>query len=86
MDDDMHELGPENLLFSEEELFDQIVDEGMAQGVNTKEAYDVLVEETIEDLRRIGELHDDQNLEGHETALKARFHEYTARMAQGVDA
>jgi hypothetical protein len=53
-----------NIAFSEEELFEAIVSEGIAQGVNNKEAYDELVDGIITDRLRVGELNDDQNLDG----------------------
>lgn len=73
----------ENLAFSLEELFEEIVEQGIAEGVNTEEGYHSLVEEKIEEHREWAELHDDQNLEGFETQLKARWPEYEQRLAQG---
>lgn len=49
-------------------------------GVHTQESFHQLVDDVIEDMRRYGELHDDQNLEGHIDALKARFSEYEGRL------
>jgi hypothetical protein len=69
------------LTFSEEELFETIVEEGIAQGVVDEPAYFDLIDEIIEDLRREAELNDDQNLQGHADHLKSRFAEYQSRIA-----
>lgn len=69
-----------NLSFSENEVFERIVEEGLMHGVHTQESFHQLVDDVIEDMRRYGELHDDQNLEGHIDALKARFSEYEGRL------
>jgi hypothetical protein len=65
-----------NIAFSEEELFEAIVSEGIAQGVNNKEAYDELVDGIITDRLRVGELNDDQNLDGVADRLKERWGEF----------
>lgn len=70
-----------NIEFNEEELFETVVEEGIIQGVADQPAYFDLIDEIIEDLRREGELDDDQNLEAHAEHLKARFPEYQARQA-----
>lgn len=69
-----------NIAFSEEELFEAIVSEGIAQGVNNKEAYDELVDGIITDRLRVGELHDDQNLDGVADRLKERWQEFEERI------
>jgi hypothetical protein len=74
----------ENLVFSIEELFEEVVSAGIEQAVNEETAYFDLVDNVIEEHRRIGELHDDQNLDAHADILKARFAEYMTRLeAQG---
>ncbi len=70
----------ENLQFSEEEIFERLVEEGMAAGVVTEEGYHSLVEGMLEDMLDMGEVSDDQNMEGHETNLKSRWPEYRARL------
>lgn len=72
----------ENLSFDLQELFEEIVAEGQAQGVNNEEAYHQLVDDTLEDHRRVQEVHDDQNLEGYLAQLKARWPEYLARLSE----
>ncbi|MBP9828364.1 hypothetical protein KBC55_04430 [Patescibacteria group bacterium] len=69
-----------NLVFSESEVFERIVEEGLMNGVVSQEAFHQLVDDVIEDMRRYGELHDDQNLQGHIDALKGRFAEYQGRL------
>lgn len=69
----------DNLTFSEEETFDRIVEEGMMQGIAGEEAYHELVDEVLDDMLRMGELDEDQDIEGHVTHLKARFAEFERR-------
>jgi hypothetical protein len=74
----------ENLTFSVDELFEEVVEAGVEQGVNEETAYFDLVDTVLEAHRSIGELHDDQNLDGHADVVKARFGEYMKRLeAQG---
>ncbi len=70
----------ENLAFNLEDLFEEIVNQGITEAVNTEEAYHQLVEDMIEEHRRVQEFHDDQNLEGYETQLKSRWPEYQERL------
>lgn len=72
----------ENLSFDLQELFEEIVAEGQVQGVNNEEAYHQLVDDTLEDHRRVQEVNDDQNLEGYIAQLKARWPEYLARLSE----
>ncbi|MFA5945500.1 MAG: hypothetical protein WC802_01125 [Patescibacteria group bacterium] len=74
----------ENIIFSLEDLFEEVVSAGVEQGINEESAYFDLVDEVIEEHREIGELHDDQGLDAHADVLKARFAEYMKRLeAQG---
>ncbi len=78
----LHFIQPmKNLTFSEEEIFERIVEEGIFEGAVTEEEYHTLVEEVINDMLGMGELNDDQNLQGHIEHLKARFGEYEKRLA-----
>lgn len=72
----------ENLIFNLQDIFEEIVEEGMNQGVNTEEAYHQLVDDVIEEHRRVRELHDDQNLEGYITQLKTRWADYLERLEE----
>lgn len=71
----------ENLSFSAEELFEEIVERGRNEGVNTEEGYNDLVDEVIEEHRRVGEYHDDQNLEGYKEQLRGRVSEFMDEIA-----
>jgi len=70
----------ENLAFSIEDLFEEVVAAGVEQAINEESAYFDLVDEVIEEHREIGELHDDQNLDGYADVLKARFTLYMKRL------
>lgn len=70
----------ENLEFSVEDLFEEVVAAGVEQAVNEETAYLDLVDTVIEEHRRIGEMSDDQNLDGHADVLKSRFAEYMKRL------
>ena len=72
----------ENLTFSLEDLFEEVVAAGVEQAVNEETAYFDLVDNVIEEHRRIGEEHDDQNLEAHADVLKSRFAEYMKRLEE----
>lgn len=67
---------------NQSELFEEVVTRGRDQMVNDKEAYDMLVEEVIGDNVDLGGLDIDQDTEGMEDHLKARFDEYLARIAE----
>ena len=69
----------DNLTFSEEEIFERVVEEGMMQGVAGEEEYHTLVVDVIDDMLRMGELDDDQNIQGHIDHLRARFAEFERR-------
>lgn len=69
----------DNLTFSEEEIFERIVEEGMMQGISGEEEYHTLVEEVIDDMLSMGELDEEQNIEGHISHLRARYAEFERR-------
>ena len=71
----------ENLTFSLEAVFEEIVEDGLMTGVNSEEGYHDLVEDIIENHRRLGEINDDQNYEGFATTLKSRWPEFESRIA-----
>lgn len=70
----------ENLISSEQDLFEEVVTKGLAEGVANQEAYNQLVSDVIEQHRRWGEQHDDNDLEGEEDRLQERWPEYEARL------
>lgn len=65
-----------NLAISSQELFEEILERGRLDGINNIEAYKELVENVIEAHRAVGELHEDNNLEGMETILNERWGEF----------
>jgi hypothetical protein len=66
----------ENLLYTEEGLFREIANRAKADGVSSREEWDDVAEEVIEERRRVGELDDDEDLENLEDTLKQRYAEY----------
>lgn len=70
----------ENLTTSDQALFEEVVKRGIAEGVANQEAYNQLVSDIIEGHRRVAELHNDQDLEGSEDVLEARWPEYQKRL------
>lgn len=69
-----------DLNFDLEQLFEEIVEEGLTNGVMTEAAYHDLVEGAIEERRRHAEIDDDQNTEAYATVLKERWPEYQQRL------
>lgn len=61
-----------------EALFEEIVEKGKEQMIVTKEAYDALVEEVIEDHVDLDEIDIDEDTEGLEDQLRARWDDYLA--------
>lgn len=74
----------ENLSTSDQEIFDDVVERGIADGVTTQEAFNELVDEVIEAHREVGELSDDQDLMGDESAIKMRWPEFQARLNEEI--
>jgi hypothetical protein len=73
----------ENLAMSVQELFEEVVQRGITDGVTGNEAYEMLVDEVLEDHLAVAEMHDDQDTEGWADALKARYGEYEVRLEEG---
>jgi hypothetical protein len=74
----------EYLDVNREGLFQEIVEQGRAEGVVDEEAYHELIDAVIEDHRRVGEMHDDSSLDAIAAALHGRWSEY--REALGLEA
>ncbi|MCH8049463.1 hypothetical protein IH979_02005 [Patescibacteria group bacterium] len=74
----------ENLAMSNQELFEEVVQRGIAQGVAEQEGYNQLVETVLEEHREVGELDEDQNIELKEDLLKSRWPEYQAELDRYV--
>lgn len=73
----------ENLSHNLEDLFQEAVNTGRENGIVNQEAYHSLVDQIIEDHRRVGEIHDDESTEGMEQQLKNRWPDY--QTAIGLD-
>ncbi|PJA45220.1 hypothetical protein CO174_04295 [Candidatus Uhrbacteria bacterium CG_4_9_14_3_um_filter_50_9] len=65
-----------NLSFSMEALFQQLLQRGKEQGVTQQDAYNDLVEEVIENHRAIGEIDTDDATEDMEAQLRGRWLDY----------
>ena len=63
------------------ELLQEISDLAREQGVTNQEDWNQLVEETVESHFDIGELNDDQDLQGTMQVLKDAWSEYVAESA-----
>ena len=72
----------EFLDMSVQALFEESVSRGITEGVSNEEAYVELVSNVIADHRRLGELADDNDLEGMEDVLSARWAEFEARLTK----
>lgn len=62
------------------EIFEEIVETGRAEGIDAHEAYVDLVDEIIERHRGLGEMHDDSATVARAEALRGRFAEYRERL------
>jgi len=67
------------LATSPENLLQEIIAKGRAEGVTDSEGYNQLVQSVIEDHRRVGELHDDQALIDMVQALQERYPDYLSQ-------
>ena len=70
----------EPITFNEQALFDEIVQKGLAEGVTDREAWSQLVENVIDGHSMWAEMHDDQDLEGIQTTMQARWPEFEAEL------
>ena len=74
----------ENLAKSDQELFEEVVEKALAEGVANREAFEQMVDDVLEGHRRWMELDDDQNIEEKEEKLKARWPEYEQQLNDQV--
>lgn len=63
------------------DLFQEISDLAREQGVSSKETWDELVDEVVESHLDLGELNDDEDLEGVKDALKEAWKEFELESA-----
>jgi hypothetical protein len=72
------------------QLYREITKRAKANGVVDQEGWDGIVDEVIEQFRTTeGEIHDDEDTEGMESDLRARFGEYEEIIREegfGIDA
>lgn len=69
-----------NLSFTPEDMFREVVARGREQGVTDQAAYNYLVEEVIEEHRKVGEMHTDDPTEDFERHLQGRWKDYQAML------
>lgn len=69
----------ENLVVDMNAMFEELVEQGRANGVYDREGYRDLCVEILNEHERVGEIHDDSNIQGRIEALVSRFDEYLAR-------
>lgn len=66
------------------ELFTEINKRAKSNGVTDQEGWDGIVDEVIEQFRTTdGAIHDDEETEGMEEDLRARFSEYEETLTEG---
>ncbi len=65
-----------NPIMSREDLFTEVVERGRQEGVTDQSAYNVLVENLLEDHRRLNEIDSDQDINSIREALQGRFEVY----------
>ncbi|MBU1033208.1 MAG: hypothetical protein ABII13_04940 [Patescibacteria group bacterium] len=68
------------------ELFDEISDLARNQGISTQEEWDGLVDEVVESHISLGELDEDQDLEGLKNALMEKWEVHTSQSHPESDA
>jgi len=66
----------EFLTFNLEQAYKEIKEQGQAQAITTKEAYDALVEDFINDKIDLGEIDSDQDTEQIINSLQSRWDDY----------
>jgi hypothetical protein len=69
-----------NLSFTMEDLFQQVVARGIEHRVTDQASYNDLVEELIEERRSVGEIHTDNPTEDMEAQLRGRWVDYQASL------
>lgn len=67
----------ENLAHNREEIFNEVKERAREEGAYSKEAWDDLVEEVIEEHRSVGEMHDDEDLMRLKDEVQERFGEFS---------
>ena len=67
-----------------EDALQEIWDRALSQGVGTREAWDAMVDEVIEDHVDLGQMDSDQDTENWKEVLKHRWQEYRVENADAL--
>lgn len=67
-------------MFNEEQFFNQVKNRARAEGVASREEWDDIVEEMIDERLNVGEFDKDENLEGMKEMMQERYNEYEAEI------
>lgn len=70
-------------MFSQEGLFQEILERGRGQGITNQEAYNAFVDSLVQEKLQIGEMDSDQNLPGLTESLKDRWPDYQREIRLG---
>jgi hypothetical protein len=70
----------ENLTLNLQELFEEIKERAFGEGAFSREEWNDIVDEAIEEKREVQEIHDDVDLTEIREALKARYEEFEAEI------
>lgn len=73
----------EFLTFDLNQVFHEAVDRMQSDGIATKDAYDELIEELLEEKVEAGELSPGDDIEEYEDQLQARWPEAEAQLTSG---
>ena len=71
-----------NLSYTPESLFEEVASRCRQHGVADQEGFDQMIEDVIEEHRRVGEIHDDEGTEDLEEQLRGRWPDYQAGLEQ----
>jgi hypothetical protein len=71
-----------NLSYTPEDLFEEVAARCREHGVTDQAAYDGIIEDVIEEHRRVGEIHDDEGTEDLEEQLRGRWGDYQSTLEQ----
>lgn len=70
----------ENLTLNLQELFEEIKERAFGDGAFSREEWNDIVDEVIEEKREVQEIHDDVDLTEMREALKARYDEFESEI------
>ena len=71
----------QNQMLNEEQFFNQIKNRARGEGIASREEWDDIVEEMINERLNVGEFDKNEDLEGLKEALKTRHEEYEGEQA-----